>query len=138
MKPGRKSRAELSVIPFRPASNRLEPPRDLSAAEAKLFREVIANCPSDHFLKSDLSLLASFIRASVLSRQLGRRVAKEPHLAGAWEKVTRTQALLATRLRLTPRGRTDPKMLGRKMTRHQPGIEDVIAASGVNVDDYQE
>jgi hypothetical protein len=32
-----------------------------------------------------------------------------------WEKATRMQATLATRLRLSPQARTDPKTIGRQM-----------------------
>lgn len=136
MKRGRVSTAELSVVPLiQLTTSRLSPPRDLSASEARLFRELVSSVPPDHFLKSDLLLVGSYVQAASLSRQLGKRVAKEPQLAGAWERVTRTQALLATRLRLTPRGRIDRTMMGRKAANYQPGIEDAISASGVDLDD---
>lgn len=82
-----------------------------------------------------MQILASFVTATHLARQLGKRVAREPQLAGAWERVTRVQAILATKLRLTPRGRSDPKIVGRHLRQHQPGIDDAIAVSGVDLDD---
>lgn len=131
----RRSAADLSVIPVQFSPRRLQPPSDLSANERRIFNEVVNSMPPDYFIKSDALMLCAFVQAAWLSRSLGKRVLREQHLASAWERATRTMALLATRLRLTPRSRTDLKMVSRKIRNHQPGIDDAIAASGVDLDD---
>jgi hypothetical protein len=44
-----------------------------------------------------------------------RRVVRDPAKVAVWEKAVRVQAMLATRLRLSPQARTDPKTIGRHM-----------------------
>lgn len=135
MKRGRASSADLGVIAFPSRVKTLEPGRDLNASEARLFREIITSLPPDYFIKSDAPMFSAYIQAACLSRQLGKRVAKEPHLAPAWERATRVMSILATKLRLTPRSRTDTKMLSRKLRNFAPGINEAIANSGVDLDD---
>jgi hypothetical protein len=54
-------------------------------------------------------MLASFVQATIASR----RYARDPARIDVWEKATRLQATLATKLRLTPQSRIDPQTLGR-------------------------
>ena len=63
-------------------------------------------------MPGDLPLLTSFVQATLISR----RAARDPREAVLWERAVRTQAMLATRLRLTPQSRIDPKTLGRQQT----------------------
>ena len=91
------------------APQRLQTPSSLNNAERKLFDSIVASCDARHFRNSDIALLVSFVQASLLSHRLGRKGD-----IGDWERVTRTQASLATRLRLTPASRTDPKTLARQ------------------------
>ena len=61
-------------------------------------------------------LLVSFVQAAVLARSLASTSAKlskpDPTEIGSWEKATRVMAMLATRLRLAPQARNDPKTVG--------------------------
>ena len=58
-------------------------------------------------------MLVSYVQATLLSRV----TARDPKMIAVWEKATRMQATLATRLRLAPQSRTDPKTLARGLQR---------------------
>jgi hypothetical protein len=108
---GRKSAAShLLPVGVGGEPARLVPPAFLSAEEAALFAEVVAACDACHFRKSDESLLVAFVQATLMSRE----AAHDPSNIMVWEKATRMQATLATRLRLAPQSRIDPKTLGRR------------------------
>ena len=51
------------------ATPRLRPPPDLAAdsPERKLFVDLVASCPADHFRQSDLPVLCIFVRACVMA-----------------------------------------------------------------------
>src|SRR5215469_2767354 len=105
---GRKSAANLALPPVGGKPLPLKPPACLRNRERKLFRELVAACDPRHFAESDLPLLASYVQATILARDAicDRDVA-------VWEKAVRVQATLATRLRLAPQARLDPKTLAR-------------------------
>jgi len=107
---GRKSAASLLPVGVGGEQARLVPPAFLSAEEASLFAEVVAACDVGHFRKSDEPLLVAFVQATLMSRE----AAHNPSNIMVWEKATRMQATLATRLRLAPQSRIDPKTLGRQ------------------------
>jgi hypothetical protein len=115
---GRVSAASLSVVPFKAAATLLQPPADLSKAERELFCEIVASCHREHFVDSDRHLLASYVQAIVASRQFAKRLAKNPKLTTSWQQVTRTQSMLATKLRLAPRSRFDERHAARKSRQH--------------------
>jgi hypothetical protein len=73
-------------------------------------------CDASHFRESDLPLLISYIQATLISRG----AAHDPDRIALWEKATRMQATLATRLRLSPQSRIDPKTLGRQQPHPGP------------------
>ncbi|MGB9394444.1 MAG: hypothetical protein WCB32_06625 [Pseudolabrys sp.] len=81
-----------------------------------LFTELVAACDARHFVESDLPLLVSYVQATLLSRS----TARDPDKIAIWEKATRMQATLATRLRLAPQSRTDPKTIARGLQRLGP------------------
>jgi hypothetical protein len=60
---------------------------------------------------SDLPLLVSYVQATLLSRQAVAGASTDAAALALWEKATRMQATLATRLRLSPQARLDPKTL---------------------------
>jgi hypothetical protein len=108
---GRRSAAALVTLP--PDStpqNRLEPPADLLDVERELFTRLINTCHPTHFVESDTPLLVSFVQATLLARE----TANKPPKVAVWEKAVKVQAMLATRLRLAPQARMDPKSLARK------------------------
>jgi hypothetical protein len=107
---GRRSVASnLVPLAMRGEPPRLSPPSFLSAEEVALFNEVVGACDVSHFRKSDEPLLVAFIQATLMSRD----AAHDPSKILVWEKATRMQATLATRLRLAPQSRLDPKTVGR-------------------------
>ena len=68
MKRGRQSAAELSIVSIDAARKPVEPPPELRAQEAAIFREVVASCNPTHFRKSDVPILAALCTATYLSR----------------------------------------------------------------------
>ena len=109
---GRRSSAalEISVDGRR---SRLEPPRYLNKTEAAVFVELAA---TGHFVPTDAGLLASLAQATVMAR----KAARDPKKSAVWERAVKMQAMLSTKLRLTPQSRTDPKTVGRQPQRGYP------------------
>jgi len=112
---GRKS-SNVVALGVTASSPRLTPPPTLTKAEKALFDELIGSSDPQHFVPSDMPLLVSFVQATLLARSLASTAAKpskpDPTVIGSWEKVTRVMAMLATRLRMTPQARNDPKTVG--------------------------
>ena len=99
-------------------SRRLTAPASLNKPEKALFNELVGSCDPRHFVKSDLPLLVSFVQATLLTRQSASKLSTEnPKNAAVWERAVRVQALLATRLRLAPQARADPKTIARQQRR---------------------
>jgi hypothetical protein len=113
---GRKSAANLVTLRVDGAPPRPHPPAYLQDDERMLFTELVAACDARHFVESDLPLLVSYVQATLLSRS----TARDPDKIAIWEKATRMQATLATRLRLAPQSRTDPKTIARGLQRLGP------------------
>lgn len=116
MQRGRKSLEALAtpvLVEGKPPP--LEPPKHLNAAERKLFRELIAVVDTRHFVKSDLPLLTTFVQATLMARF----AAHDPEQIATWERAARVQATLATRLRLAPQARTDPKTIARQQQEYR-------------------
>jgi hypothetical protein len=107
---GRKSAAFLTGPDVTGKPTRLTAPSSLTIAEQTLFNELTGACDSSHFRKSDIPLLVSFVQATLIAEA----AAQDPETIAIWEKSTRLQATLATRLRLSPQSRVDPKTLGRQ------------------------
>ena len=104
----RRSAASLSVVPIDVARPALRPPESLSEAERSLFVELASH--ATHLKSADAPLLASLAQAIILSR----RLARDPAKVAEWEKAVRTQAMLSTKLRMTPQSRTDSRAAGRQ------------------------
>ena len=77
IKRGRKSAAELSVVPIDVGRVRIEPPKELEVKAAELFRDVVASCEPRHFRKSDIPLLANFARATYLAGHYSKMVGEQ-------------------------------------------------------------
>jgi hypothetical protein len=105
---GRKSASVLAFPAIEAPRPRLNPPQGLTKAERSLFAEIADS--AQHLMPTDAPLLASYVQATIASR----RSARDPSKADHWERATRLQATLATKLRLTPQARCDPKKLGRQ------------------------
>ena len=107
---GKKSAAKLAAPVVDGSLPRLDPPAFLNKAERGLFVDLVNSCDARHFVKSDLPLLASFVQATLKVRD----AARDPDKLTTWEKSARIQAMLATRLRLAPQSRLDPKTVHRR------------------------
>ena len=99
-----------TVIKVTGKQPRLDAPSTLTTAEQKLFNQLIAACDASHFRRSDLPLLVAFVQATAISQA----AAHDPDKIVIWEKSTRLLATLATRLRLAPQARLDPKSAHRQ------------------------
>jgi hypothetical protein len=108
---GRRS-ADRLAINVTGESARLTAPSSLSSKERALFEQLVDAADPRHFRESDGPLLVSLVLATLMAHSLGR----DPSKVAAWVKATRVQAMLATKLRMTPQARTDP----RKIARMQP------------------
>jgi|SRR5882757_6983242 len=119
---GRKSMA-ANVVPLsvNGLPPRLTAPSGLSTAERRLFTELISATDPRHFVESDLPLLVSYIQSTLLSRWAAAKLTSDPGIVAIWEKATRMQATLATRLRLAPQARTDPLTIARRQAATQSG-----------------
>lgn len=116
-KRGRQS-AAANVVPLSLTGlpPRLTAPVGLRTDEQTLFNELVGACDPRHFVKSDVPLLISYVQSTLLSRRTAADLEADPRVITIWEKATRMQATLATRLRLAPQARTDPKTLARQQT----------------------
>ena len=111
---GRKS-ADLIAMNVDGRPPRLTVPSGLNAKESALAQELIDSAAPEHFRATDAPLLVALVQATLMSRSLARDAtkARDPAKIASWEKATRTMASLATKLRLSPQSRTDPKTVGR-------------------------
>jgi hypothetical protein len=111
---GRRSANNLAAISVNGDPPRLDPPAHLDQRERDLFTELVAACSPSHFAKSDEPMLVSYVQAILLSQFAVKQAAKDPAMLALWEKATRMQAMLASRLRLTVQSRINPKTTGRQ------------------------
>jgi hypothetical protein len=109
---GRKS-AEALAINVSGTPARLTAPPGLTVKERVEFERLVNAADPNHFRKGDIPLLVSLAQATLLARKLGR----DPNKVAEWEKATRVQMSLATKLRMTPQARFDRKTVGSM----QPG-----------------
>lgn len=101
----------MSVISVDGRADRLQPPRYLNKIEKAVFVELAVT--GGHFVPTDAALLASLAQATVMAR----KAARDPAKLSMWERAVRVQAMLSTKLRLTPQARSDPKTVGRQQQR---------------------
>jgi hypothetical protein len=109
---GRVSRdARESVVAFPVDVDlvRLAPPSWLSRDEKKVFAEIVAACRPTHFTPADEPLLVSYVQATLLARRAIKKAGKDRSALVTWERATKLQGMLATKLRLTPHSRLDRK-----------------------------
>jgi hypothetical protein len=118
---GRKSAASLAIFPnVTGTPPRLKPPEDLvNHEERALFQEIVGHCHPAHFRASDIPVLVSYVQATLMARQMAR----DPEQMAVWEKAVKLQAMLATRLRLTPASRSDPVTIARQQVVRKPTWE---------------
>ncbi len=111
---GKKSAASLSVVSPVTALPRLKPPEGLTESEAKLFRDLVAKAAPDHFVETDVPLIVAYAQAILLARWAFKAMGEQDIAFQTWQQAARTMAALATKLRLCPHSRSDPKTVGRR------------------------
>jgi phage terminase small subunit len=116
----------LSVPKLAQGAARLKPPADLTREEQELFRHMVGVCAPDHFVESDVPLLVNYCQATLLCRRASEKLREDASWINIWDKAGRMQATLATRLRLAPQARTDPKTVARKGAGHKPSAYDLM------------
>ena len=106
----------FEVVPGLP----FQPPPTLTPAGREIFREVMGSVVLDHFEDSDLPLLEQFAEATALARRAALELEKGDPPAvrwlSIWRDATRTMALLAMRLRLSPQARREKAKAPRTLT----------------------
>jgi hypothetical protein len=126
---GRKSEA-ASNTPFSVdhGPSALHPPANLTAKEAQLFRDVVVSVPSTQFSPSDVYLLTTFSQVTVLLEDAVRAVHKDtqPQNLKALNDLAKTQAMLATKLRLSTQSRTNAISTARAHANHRPSFYDTM------------
>lgn len=95
---------------MRLVGSRIPVPSSLNVNERSAFAALVRCCDPTHFRESDTPLLVSYIQATLLARS----AAYDAEKVATWVQAVKVQAMLATRLRLAPQARTDPKSLARQ------------------------
>jgi hypothetical protein len=130
---GRKSAANLAVLPIETVRHRLQPPDHLSATERALFVEILHNVPANQFSVSDQYLLSTFCQITLLVREQAARARKAKPDNRARElkvlfEAIKSQSLIATKLRLTTTARTKAHVISRAHDKHRPSAYDLLRA----------
>jgi hypothetical protein len=113
--PGKKP-ASAAALEIDDSPPPLEPPDYLNDDEREFFCELIASVTTRAFVASDMSLIVSFVQATLLSR----KTAGDPEQFDIWREAVKVQAVLATKLRLAPQSRLDRKVAGRMQAYKEP------------------
>jgi hypothetical protein len=114
LKRGRKSPGHLAGLAFQTEHPRLDPPASLTDLERTIFLEVVESCTPEHFRTSDRSLLVAYVAAAALAQEAKATALSDRKAALTWEKATRAMATLASKLRLCPSTRSDPRTIARE------------------------
>lgn len=112
---GRKSAAAFSVVSPVERLPGLTPPAGLSEGEASLFRTIVAQAGAHHFVDTDTPLLVAYVQSVLLTRWAFKALGEEAMAFQTWQQAARTLATLATKLRLCPHSRSDPKTVARRV-----------------------
>jgi hypothetical protein len=128
---GRQSGADVEVTDVAGTRPTLRPPSHLTAKEAALFVEVVGNAPAGQFSASDVYLLTSFVRVTLVCDQAVKALAKandktRPTRMKILDQAVKMQALLATKLRLATMSRIGPRTAGRQHDGHRPSAYDTM------------
>jgi phage terminase small subunit len=108
---GRKSVANMLTMRVDGQPSRLQAPTWLNRTERKQFSDLVNACSPKHFAESDLPLLTTYVQSCVMAR----RAIRDPKKIHVWEKATRVQAMLATKLRLAPQARATARSITRNI-----------------------
>ena len=130
---GRKSATNLALIDVTGTPPRLTTPAGLTKVERSLFDFIVDASPPHHFTDSDQPLLLSYVQACLIARSS----AKIPTKVSVWERAVRVQAMLATKLRLSPQTRTRSQNAGAAIRRFQSGQSCPVGWSRCSISDVK-
>jgi hypothetical protein len=97
------SAAAHGVVPAAPLE--FPPPPHLNAAEAAVFRDVVASSDPRHFRHEDRELLGLYACHTVAARKLMKRRRRDPDQDRELRALTALIVTLSTKLRLGPKSR---------------------------------
>jgi hypothetical protein len=117
-----KSASALAVRSIGGQSTAPRPRDDAPVAVRRIFLELVAAEPADHFRPGDAPLVEQHAQAILLARQAYDKLATEGPVidakASPWlvvlEKAHRSSVALSGRLSLAPQARMDARAAGRK------------------------
>lgn len=125
----RKSRASLAIGPVDRVRPRLVPPEGMGEDARKVFVELVAANPPQHFTASDAPLVAAYAEQIILAEQAARAIEREGAIlpngrVNPWIAIQRgalrMMGVYANCLRLCPGARSDSRIAGRALERHVP------------------
>ena len=127
-KRGRKSAAELSIVPVVPERHKPAAPPNLTASEAEIWKAVVADTPAGWFSAAQEPLLAAYCRHVATGNLLAAWINQErpdtlgaealrkySRLLGMRLRETAAAVSVATKLRLTQQAQMHPRTAGRAM-----------------------
>jgi len=137
-KRGRRSADEISTpkVVSLPQARRPDPPGELTAEQAEIWREIAEALPADWFGRESWPLLEQFCRHTDQANRLAEMIqARAGHIAdgrpGALEgylsllqaqrRETAAIKSIAVALRLSPSSKVRPETAGWKRDQHAPG-----------------
>jgi len=137
---GRKSKAANGMPPHvdgRP--DRLQPPPHLSLKQQKIFDEIVATAPPHQFSASDVLLVSSLASVTALLQDATKAAARasdktRPARIKTLAELSKIQAALCTKLRLTPQSRMSQITAARQAAAHRPSAYDLMRR-GWDIDD---
>ena len=129
----RRSTASLLIAHLSPLAGRLQPPAELGAVEAEVFRATVAAAPQSHFAAEDLPLLCAYARAVMFERRAAEELAAgavvgsqpSPWLAIHGQMV-RAISQLSIRLRIGPKSRAPSNNRRRAGSGRAPSAYDTL------------
>jgi phage terminase small subunit len=123
----RRSKVER-FTPIYPAPQRtsVRPPPTLSEPARLVFEQLASSVDKDHFVITDVPLLAQYAEAIVLAEHSAAelQVSPNPQALALWEKSIRAMTALSMRLRLSPQARREK---ARAVPQPRPWTDDFIA-----------
>jgi phage terminase small subunit len=131
----RKSAASLAIVAVDGARPRLIPPEGMSKDARKVFIELVAANPPQHFTQSDAPLLRQYVEMICQAEQAARAIEREGAVlpngrANPWLGIQRgalrSMGVLANRLRLCPGARSNAETAGRAAQRYAPSFYDTL------------
>lgn len=116
----------------------LEAPDHLGESERQIFSEVVAKAPPGHFTAVDIYLLATFSILTNIIRTASQKLAdydgKDRMVTfKELDSASKSQAAIATKLRLVPSARITPRTAARQGDAHRPSVYDEMAVRGWTV-----